>query len=62
MKTYKIVLLTKSGLKRKTYKDFQSLESFENQMIRKYGDFYHAFERRSQNKEIKAPINYQCND
>jgi hypothetical protein len=29
MKTYKIVLLTKSGLKRKPYKDFQSLESFE---------------------------------
>jgi hypothetical protein len=53
--------LTKSGLKTETYKDFQSLESFENQMIRKYGDFImHSSEEIQDTNEIKAPINYPC--
>lgn len=39
MKTYKIVLFTPSGLKTEIYIDKESLETFENRMIQKYGTF-----------------------
>lgn len=39
MKTYKIVLLTQTGLKTEIYNNKESLETFENRMIEKYKTF-----------------------
>jgi hypothetical protein len=61
MKTYKIVLFTASGLKTEIYKDFATLEGFENQMKRKYGTFImQSSEEIQDTTTIKTPINYPC--
>jgi hypothetical protein len=39
MKTYKIVLLTQTGLKTEIYNNNESLDNFENRMIEKYKTF-----------------------
>lgn len=48
MKTYKIVLLTQTGLKTEIYNDNESLNTFENRMIEKYKTF-----TMQSSKEIK---------
>lgn len=39
MKTYEIILLTNEGIKKELYQDTESLEEFENKMIKKYPHF-----------------------